>query len=68
VTARRLLALPIAPRVARTAHDAQSSICMILETERLALDTWQMSDWTALCSIATGAEMMRYFRGGVPWC
>jgi len=25
---------------------------MILETERLVLDTWQISDWTALRPIA----------------
>src|SRR5262249_11537072 len=40
---------------------------MILETERLVLDTWQISDWTALRPIATDVEVMRYITGGVPW-
>ncbi len=40
---------------------------MILETERLVLDTWQISDWTALHPIATDVEVMRYITGGVPW-
>ena len=40
---------------------------MILETERLILDTWQSSDWTAFRPIATDAEVMRYITGGVPW-
>jgi len=40
---------------------------MILETERLILDTWQSSDWTAFQPIATDAEVMRYITGGVPW-
>lgn len=42
-------------------------IGMILETERLILDTWQSSDWTALRPIATDAEVMRYITEGVPW-
>ena len=40
---------------------------MILETERLALDTWQSADWTALRPIATDPEVMRYITGGTPW-
>ncbi len=40
---------------------------MILETERLVLDTWQSADWTALRPIATDVEVMRYITGGVPW-
>jgi [ribosomal protein S5]-alanine N-acetyltransferase len=40
---------------------------MILETERLILDTWQSSDWTAFRPIATDPEVMRYITGGVPW-
>ena len=40
---------------------------MIFETERLVLDTWQISDWTALRPIATDVEVMRYITGGVPW-
>ena len=40
---------------------------MILETERLILDTWQSADWAALRPIATDVEVMRYITGGVPW-
>jgi RimJ/RimL family protein N-acetyltransferase len=40
---------------------------MILETERLVLSTWQVSDWAALRPIATDVEVMRYITGGVPW-
>ena len=40
---------------------------MILETERLVLDTWQGSDWTELRPIATDVEVMRYITGGAPW-
>jgi ribosomal-protein-alanine N-acetyltransferase len=40
---------------------------MILETERLILDTWQTSDWTAFRPIATDADVMRYITGGAPW-
>jgi len=40
---------------------------MIFETERLVLDTWQISDWTALRPIATDAEVMRHITGGVAW-
>jgi RimJ/RimL family protein N-acetyltransferase len=40
---------------------------MILETDRLILDTWQSSDWTAFRPIATDVEVMRYITGGVPW-
>src|ERR1035437_10207564 len=42
-------------------------IGMILETERLLLDTWQSADWTAFRPIATDPEVMRYVTGGVPW-
>jgi len=40
---------------------------MILETQRLILDTWQSADWTAFRPIATDVEVMRYITGGVPW-
>jgi len=40
---------------------------MVLETERLVLDSWQTCDWTALRPIATDAEVMRYITGGIPW-
>ncbi len=40
---------------------------MRLETERLVLDTWQSSDWTALRPIATDVDVMPYITGGVPW-
>lgn len=40
---------------------------MILETERLVLDTWQSSEWTAFRPIATDAEVMRHITGGVSW-
>jgi len=40
---------------------------MILETERLILDTWQASDWTAFRPIATDPDVMRYITGGAPW-
>jgi len=40
---------------------------MILEAERLILDTWQASDWMAFRPIATDPEVMRYITGGVPW-
>ena len=40
---------------------------MILKTERLILDTWQTSDWTAFRPIATDPEVMLYITGGVAW-
>ena len=40
---------------------------MILETERLVLDTWQGSDWTELRPIATDVDVMRYITAGAPW-
>ena len=40
---------------------------MILETERLILDTWRPTDWTAFRPIATDADVMRYITGGAPW-
>ncbi len=40
---------------------------MVLETERLILDTWQVSDRVAFQPIATDVEVMRYITGGVPW-
>ena len=43
------------------------NISMILETERLILDTWRDSDWLALRPIATDIAVMRYINGGVPW-
>jgi len=40
---------------------------MILETERLVLATWRLSDWVAFRPIATHVEVMRYITGGIPW-
>ena len=40
---------------------------MLLRTERLILDVWQSSDWTAFRPIAQDPEVMRYITGGVPW-
>jgi ribosomal-protein-alanine N-acetyltransferase len=40
---------------------------MGLETERLILDAWQVSDVRAFRPIATDTEVMRYITGGVPW-
>jgi len=40
---------------------------MTLETERLILSTWQLSDWIALRPIATDVEVMRHITGGIPW-
>ncbi len=40
---------------------------MILQTERLELVPWQISDWTLLRPIATDPEVMRYITGGRPW-
>ena len=40
---------------------------MILETERLLLTTWQLSDWAKLRPIATDVEVMRYITGGESW-
>ena len=42
-------------------------IGVILETERLILDTWQSGDWGEFRPIATDVEVMRYINGGVPW-
>jgi RimJ/RimL family protein N-acetyltransferase len=42
-------------------------IGMVLETERLILDTWRSDDWAAFRPIATDVEVMRYITGGVPW-
>src|SRR5271157_3244158 len=39
----------------------------MIRTERLILDAWQSSDWTAFRPIATDPEVMRYITGGVPW-
>jgi ribosomal-protein-alanine N-acetyltransferase len=44
-----------------------SSKAMILETERIVLTPWQVSDWNALRPIATDVQVMRYITGGVPW-
>lgn len=40
---------------------------MVLETDRLVLDQWRISDWIELRPIATDAEVMLYITGGVPW-
>ncbi len=42
-------------------------VCMILETERLILDTWESADWTEFRALATDPEIMRYITGGDPW-
>ena len=42
-------------------------VCMILETERLILDTWESADWTEFRVLATDPEIMRYITGGDPW-
>jgi ribosomal-protein-alanine N-acetyltransferase len=42
-------------------------VLVILETERLILDTWQPGDWLAFRPIATDPEVMRYITGGKPW-
>jgi RimJ/RimL family protein N-acetyltransferase len=42
-------------------------IGMMLETERLVLDTWQESDWAEFRPVATDPEVMRYITGGTPW-
>jgi RimJ/RimL family protein N-acetyltransferase len=56
--------LPIAPqRIGKP----EACPTVILETERLILDTWQGSDWTELRPIATDVEVMRYITGGAPW-
>lgn len=39
----------------------------MLRTERLILDTWELSDWRAFRPIATDPEVMRYITGGTPW-
>lgn len=38
-----------------------------LETERLILTNWIISDWTSLRRIATDPEVMRYITGGCAW-
>ena len=40
---------------------------MMLETERLILDTWRSEDWTAFRPIASDPEVMRYITGGTAW-
>ena len=40
---------------------------MGLETDRLVLDAWQVSDVQAFRPIATDIQVMRYITGGVPW-
>lgn len=40
---------------------------MVLETDRLVLDQWRISDWMELHPIATDAEVMLYITGRVPW-
>jgi [ribosomal protein S5]-alanine N-acetyltransferase len=39
----------------------------MLRTDRLILDSWQSSDWSAFRPIATDVEVMRYITGGIPW-
>jgi ribosomal-protein-alanine N-acetyltransferase len=40
---------------------------MALETERLILDTWEITDWKSFRPVATDPEVMRYITGGIPW-
>lgn len=40
---------------------------MPLETERLILDVWRSSDWTAFRPIAEDPEVMRHITGGASW-
>lgn len=40
---------------------------IVLETNRLVLDSWQASDCAAFHPIATDPEVMRYITGGAPW-
>ena len=40
---------------------------MILETERLILAPWELSDWKDLRPIATDPEVMRYITFGEAW-
>jgi ribosomal-protein-alanine N-acetyltransferase len=42
-------------------------IGMVLETERLNLDTWQSEDCAPFRPIATDVEVMRYITGAIPW-
>lgn len=39
----------------------------MLTSERLTLEPWHSSDWTAFQPIAQDAEVMRYITGGIPW-
>jgi [ribosomal protein S5]-alanine N-acetyltransferase len=39
----------------------------VLRTDRLILDTWEVSDWQAFRPIAIDVEVMRYINGGTPW-
>lgn len=40
---------------------------MIIETDRLCLCNWRISDWIDFRPIATDPLVMRYINGGVPW-
>jgi RimJ/RimL family protein N-acetyltransferase len=40
---------------------------MFLETGRLILQPWKISDWTSFRPIAKDVDVMRYITGGVPW-
>ncbi len=40
---------------------------MVIETERLILDSWESRDWEELRPIATDVEVMRFITGGAPW-
>lgn len=40
---------------------------MALATDRLILDAWDPSDWTAFRPIAQDPEVMRHITGGTPW-
>jgi len=39
----------------------------VLQTERLILDVWHSSDWTAFRPVAEDPQVMRYITGGAPW-
>jgi [ribosomal protein S5]-alanine N-acetyltransferase len=40
---------------------------MIIETDRLCLRVWRISDWTDFRPIATNPSVMRFINGGIPW-
>lgn len=49
------------------ASNSSHNIGMVLETRRLVLDAWRISDCAAFRPIATHPEVMRYVTGGIAW-